>query len=217
MSETEQELTGDELEQAEESELEQAGEEEEAEAAFEGAKTGPEQAAADEAAAKARDKALTAEDKRHNTALGKVFGQEWPQHVRCALCDGIGFLGPELAAAMTNEEWSQVLAAAIAMTLRPYIADSNYQRCEHCDGWGQTLSGAQDPEHFTKLCDVCSGNGYIQRTPKLPQIQPVTPINGVPESPVYSIPSYGSPAADDAWGRPGGHPHYGIPPAAVQG
>lgn len=181
----------------------------------------PEQAepspAADQAALEAQDKALTAEDGRHNKALGKIYGDEWPEHVRCALCDGIGFLHPELASGLTNEQWAQVVGAAIAMTQRPYIEDANYERCQHCDGWGQTLSGAQDPEHYTKLCDVCSGNGYIQRAPRLPQLAPVPQTTGGNGTVDLTFPTYGSPAVDDAWGRPGGHPHYGVPPAAIQG
>lgn len=217
MSEVEQELEAEEAEAAEAAadsdEQETTGDEE----AFEGVKTAPEQAAADEKAAQALDKALTAEDNRHNRALGKLYGDEWPQHVRCALCDGIGFLHPELASGLSNDQWAHVVGAAIAMTQRPYIEDSNYERCEHCDGWGQTLSGARDPEHYTKLCDVCSGNGFIQRAPRLPSIQPVPAASNGQEQPTFTIPSYGSPAMDDQWGRPGGHPHYGIPPAAVQG
>jgi hypothetical protein len=170
----------------------------------------------DEAQAAAIDKALTAEDTRHNKALGKIYGEQWPEHVRCALCDGIGFLSPELAAGLTNAQWEQLLETAVTLVSMPLVADKNYQRCEHCDGWGKTISGAQNADHYTKLCDVCSGNGFIQRTPSFtpPPVIPMPEVNGTPPAPV--IPNYGSPAVDDAWGRPGGHPHYGIPPAAVQ-
>lgn len=184
---------------------------------FEEPLTAPEQAAKDEAAAMALDRKLTSEDKRHQTALGKAFGEEWPQHVRCALCDGIGFLDPNLAGGLTHDQWGQVLETAIAMTVVPYIEDTNYETCPHCDGRGKTLSGAKPPLDPTKLCDVCSGNGFIQKAPRVPQyVAPVTtaPTNGQIE---YTIPSYGSSAADDQWGRPAGHAHYGIPPAAVVG
>jgi hypothetical protein len=174
------------------------------------------QAIIDQKAADALDKALTAEDTRHQKALGKAFGEQWPEHVRCALCDGIGFLSPELASGLTNAQWEQLLETAVTLVSMPLIQDTNYQRCEHCDGWGKTISGAQNADHYTKLCDVCSGNGFIQTTPKFTPIA-VPNLSGgsvLTSGPV--IPNYGSPASDDAWGRPGGHPHYGIPPAAVQ-
>jgi hypothetical protein len=173
------------------------------------------QAVTDERQAVALDKALTAEDTRHQKALGKALGDTWPEHVRCSLCDGVGFLSPELAAGLTTEQWDKLLETAVSLVTMPLVPDPNYERCTNCDGWGKTISGSQNAEHYTKLCDVCSGNGYNQRAPRLPQIQPLVADNGASASPVAAIPSYGSPAADDLWGRPGGHPHYGIPPAAV--
>jgi hypothetical protein len=175
------------------------------------------QAITDEKNAAALDKALTAEDTRHQKALGKAFGEQWPEHVRCALCDGVGFLAPELAQGLNNAQWEELLGVAAMLVTSDYEDDPMYETCPNCKGKTKTKSGAQDAEHYLKMCDVCSGNGFVARTPKftplpVPDIQP---MNGTQSQPV--IPNYGSPAADDLWGRPGGHPHYGIPPAAVTG
>lgn len=177
----------------------------------------PEPVEPDEAALAAQDRALSSEDTRHQKALGKAYGDAWPEHVRCALCDGVGFLNPELAMSLNNAQWEQLLQVAVMLVTDEYVQDPNYEMCPNCMGKTKTRSGAQDAEHYLKLCDVCSGNGYIGRQPKLPTLTPISP-NGEatgPSMPV--IPSYGAPGPDDAWGRPSGHSHYGIPPAMVNG
>lgn len=161
------------------------------------------------------DKALTAEDKRHQNALGKAYGESWPEHVRCAMCDGIGFMSPEAARALTTAQWEQLLQVAAMLVTEDYIEDSNYQMCENCAGKGQTRSGATNADHYLKLCDGCSGNGYVQRVPQAPAFTMPAPLTNGTESVAASNPSYGSPAPDDPWGRHAGHPHYGIDPNYV--
>ncbi len=177
----------------------------------------PEPVEPDEAALAAQDRALSSEDTRHQKALAKAYGDVWPEHVRCALCDGVGFLNPELAMSLNNAQWEQLLQVAVMLVTDEYVQDPNYETCPNCQGKTKTRSGAQDAEHYLKLCDVCSGNGYVQRAPKLPTITPISP-NGEATGPsIPVIPSYGAPSPDDTWGRPAGHSHYGIPPAMVNG
>ncbi len=195
-------------------EPEDEGDEEE-EASFEGAKTPAEQAAVDEAALAKLDKALTAEDKRHQAALGKALGDSWPEHVRCAMCDGVGFLGPEAARALTTAQWGELLQVAAMLVTEDYVQDQNYETCQNCAGKGQTRSGATNSDHYLKLCDGCQGNGYVQRAPQVPTYSMPAPIQVTNGAEPMTQASYGSPEKDDAWGRHAGHPHYGIDPRYV--
>ena len=202
--------------EAEEQEQEQEEEQTEPEAPVEPEQLEPE-SVIDEALLQKRDRDLTTEANRHEKALGKVFGDEWPTHVRCGLCDGIGFLPPELAHGLTNDQWEKVLEAAVAFTVMEYREDPDYETCPTCGGTGETISGAKPPKPALKLCDGCGGNGFVQKVAKITPI-PVPDASTWGNGAAVAAPvSYGSPAPDDQWGRPGGHPHYGIPPAAVTG
>lgn len=215
MSEAEHEIEAEEVEETEAENEPETGDEPEQAEDFEGVKTPAEQAAADEAAMVKQDKALTAEDKRHQTALGKAYGDSWPEHVRCAMCDGEGFMQPEAAQALTHDQWGELLQVAAMLVVEDYVQDPNYETCPNCKGKTKTRSGAQDSEHYLKICDVCSGNGYIPKQPVQPQFTLPAPITNGTESVANANPSYGSPAPDDPWGRHAGHPHYGIDPNYV--
>lgn len=171
----------------------------------------------DEALLAARDRALTQEDKRHQTALGKAFGDEWPEHVRCGLCDGIGFLPPELARGLTAAQWEQVVETAVSLTVIEYVQDPNYETCPTCHGLAKTFSGAKPPNDPLKMCDGCGGQGYVQKVAQIKPIPVPDPSTWGNKGEYAIVQQYGSPAPNDEWGRPGGHPHYGIPPAAVTG
>jgi rubrerythrin len=169
-------------------------------------------------AAMARDKAAEREHKRHENALAKIHGeQEWQLYSLCPLCVGDGYLTPWPQGEMVPEQFEAITAFAGRTEPVEYKESSFHQRCEECDGRGHTISGAQPPLDPLKLCDACNGNGYTQKTPQLPTPAPVTIPATANGQGVPIIPSYGSPGPADEWGRPSGHAHYGIPPAAVIG
>jgi len=86
--------------------------------------------------------------------------------------------------------------------------------CVSCNGHGQVISGAKNANALV-MCMDCTGNGYVSITP--PQsVQQWQPPNGAGQVPVGYLPS----SADqmptrDQWGRPLGHPQFGMDPASV--
>lgn len=84
--------------------------------------------------------------------------------------------------------------------------------CEKCNALGEVLTGSRKPGQETKPCSACSGTGWKTKMPTAPQMPTVTfaqqPANGAQVTPeTYQV--------KDSWGRPHGHPHFGIDPVAI--
>ena len=168
-----------------------------------------------ERAIKAREKSLEREYKRHEGALERAWGTIWEQFVCCPLCEGDGFLVPKPAGSMDPEQFVAVTVLAGQMQTPELPDDQDYVVCVNCQGWGNTNIAGSKREGLSKQCDRCLGQGYTKTTAV--NVVPIVPM--IPEvtstAPAPPIPSYGAPGPDDQWGRPTGHAHYGIPPAAV--
>ena len=161
------------------------------------------------------EKALERENKRHEKSLSTLYAEQWEHYVMCPLCIGEGFLRPWPVGELPGEQLDAMDVLSGRFTPPEYVEDADYQRCDHCDGWGKTITGAQDPGHLTKLCDKCSGNGFKARSPSFVVVPP-TPLPGAPDA-MNAQPAvnYGASGPADAWGRPAGHVHYGIEPQFV--
>lgn len=169
----------------------------------------------DEARHRMIDKALEKEHKRHERTLSALYAEEWESRVMCPLCIGEGFVLPYRPGELPAEQLDAMDALSGRYSPPEYVEDSDYEGCSHCDGQGHTITGSKNPEHVTKLCDKCSGNGFVR---KAPSYAPVTPIHAqVPETPQapQAPVSYGATGNPDQWGRPPGHVHYGIEPQFV--
>jgi pyruvate/2-oxoglutarate dehydrogenase complex dihydrolipoamide acyltransferase (E2) component len=130
----------------------------------------------------------------------------------CPLCTFPGLAIPR----SENEVTSDVEAAVLGMIGRepqPKLRRSEaYQRCPECDGWGEVDTDAQKAISRAAVCPnpLCGGKGYV--TVSLDR-RPATSANGYPGAEIPHTPlPQGIP---DAWGRPAGHVHWGIDPAAV--
>lgn len=195
-----------EKEEAEEAELE----EEEAEEAEPEAEPDPELSSE---AVLQRDKSLESEAKRHETRLATLHGaEEWELYNMCPLCIGDGFLVPWSNGELPDEQFAAITALAGHMPAVELIEDSDYQGCTHCGGAGETRISEPNPRGVTKQCDKCLGSGYVPAAPKFAQPAPLATLQNGTE-PVVIPSNWGSPAANDQWGRAAGHPHYGIDPA----
>ena len=86
------------------------------------------------------------------------------------------------------------------------------EACPKCKAKGHTKTGSQVDGQRTKPCGKCNGAGWIT---KMPPLAPVTQFDfgqngvaGVPITPdTYQV--------KDSWGRPSGHPHFGIDPVSI--
>lgn len=160
-------------------------------------------------------KAFDREATRHEKALAKLYGAAWDDRTMCPLCVGEGFMTPLPAGVMPPEQFAAVTALAGYTQEVELQNDEDYVVCQNCAGWGSTKIKDSKREGLSKQCDRCLGQGYVKTT-NVTQLPQAYVIPGPAEIPAPAAPvSYGAPGPNDAWGRPTGHTHYGVPPAAV--
>lgn len=149
------------------------------------------------------------------TRLAKILGDEMVAH-DCPLCSALGYL-PELpppgATLEVVETDDGVSFNILAPGVPPELKDARDKvACDWCDGYGQVRSGSKFPPAAVVPCTKCLGNGWQTVAADAPQtIYVPSPTGAVPNGATnqpMQVP-------DDAWGRPYGHPHYGMPPSMV--
>jgi len=84
--------------------------------------------------------------------------------------------------------------------------------CDKCNALGEVLTGSRKPGQETKPCSACSGTGWRTKLREVASVasltNPVMPNGGaIPSPETYQV--------KDSWGRPSGHPHFGIDPVAI--
>lgn len=149
--------------------------------------------------------------------LGEILTPEYVAH-DCLLCGGLGFT-PDLPPGGSSFSVIED-EGGLRIEVQAPLAESGLEQakdkgpCDECNALGMVLTGSRNPNAQVAPCGKCSGNGWIivaRDTPApLPQFVPGMP-NTAPT---------GGPAADvgiDAWGRPAGHQHWGVPPASIPG
>jgi len=163
--------------------------------------TPPEPAALGEVDAERMGKALEKANTTYRNALGRIDGLEFDAFAECEKCNGMGFVPPNLEPA-------------------PDVLDApDKVRCHGCNGWGVQATPSLAATHDFEQCITCTGNGWVIKA--IEAAQPVYPIHNIP--PIQTAPAgYTSDAnglppqpTTDAWQRPVGHPHFGVPPASL--
>ena len=159
-----------------------------------------------------RARNLEGETRRHEKALRKIYGDDFETLAVCPLCLSDGYIIPAPPGAMPPEQWEAVQLAAGQLAEENYREADFAETCPTCDGWGKVLSGSKDPTHRTIPCRPCEGKGWKA---KLGEPAPL-PTFTLPAPP----PPNGAASIDwtrprDQWGRPEGHPHFGMEPSLV--
>lgn len=160
----------------------------------------------------AAQRALDKENRRHSSAVAKIMGADFAELLECPCCQIPGFVFPFQAGTVHDEERRAAVEAYLGASGPNYVEATDRARCEACDGLGEVLSGSRNPLHRVVPCSPCGGLGWVQVSAQVAPLsaghsdgymktaQPVQQTNG-------DVP--------DLWGRPPGHPHYGMAPAAV--
>lgn len=162
---------------------------------------------------KQSERAILAQQKR----LAGILGEDYVAH-RCVLCAGIGYtpvpppIGARLLIVATEK--------GPAFELEPPPPERKLRqapdkaRCEECDGEGMCETGAQTENGWAAPCSKCSGNGWVT----VARVEPLV-YGGPTYTPPQPQPTAAMLAAQtpDAWGRPAGHQHWGVPPAQIAG
>lgn len=159
-----------------------------------------------------RQKAWDAERDRHMEKAKAADDYRYAMSVICPFCEGHGLMYEP----QTPEEQSQlrgfILQVAGEATPEELHDHPTYHRCETCEGFGKVRTGSRVAGQEALNCPDCNGQGHTggARAP-MPTPLPTAaaePPPGVPPEEQARI-------GNDAWGRPPGHPHYGLLPAQV--
>jgi hypothetical protein len=149
--------------------------------------------------------------------LAGILGDEYVAH-DCLLCGALGFV-PELPPPGTTfttvqDEAGIALVAAPPEPERQLVRAKDKAPCDWCDAEGFVDTGSKNPNTKFMPCTKCAGNGWVI----VAVDEPVTPAFGaVPTVQMPDAQAGTENVGADAWGRPAGHQHWGVPPAMIQG
>jgi hypothetical protein len=166
-----------------------------------------------EEAIKKAESAMRAQRKR----LAGILGADYVAH-ECLFCSGLGYTPepPPLGARLHIIETADGLGfeAEPPPSEIPLKQAPDKGICGECDGYGEVLTGSRAPHGMVAPCSKCNGNGWLM----VIRPEPGVPIWQGTASP-QPVPTLGMIEAGtpDAWGRPAGHQHWGVPPAQIPG
>ncbi len=149
--------------------------------------------------------------------LGKIVGDDMVAH-ECLLCTGIGFLpelpppGATLEVVATDDGLKlDIRAPGVPVELKD-ARDKG--ACDWCDGYGQVRTHSKNPNAAVASCSKCNGHGWVTVAADVPTNVYVPPVAGQAGN---SANGQQMEVPNDAWDRPYGHPHYGMPPSMIGG
>jgi hypothetical protein len=157
-------------------------------------------------------KSLEREAQRHAREVEKRAGPMFADLTPCPLCVTAGFAFKFVGQPIDPAQAEAVHALLGETAPTEYAQDPDTERCDTCNGWGEVLSGAQADRSKVIQCNRCGGKGYRQKiqqyAPPIPLVTPPFPGAEIPHTPLPQ-------GSKDGWGRPAGHPHWGVDPASI--
>lgn len=157
-------------------------------------------------------KRLESEADRHAKRVAEIMGDDFALLVPSPVdwTPGFIFNVPEMHP--TPEAVAALHALLGEVPPADYPDDPGRQACDVCLGTSKLKTGSLDPNEGALPCRFCMGHGWIgEGNPKVQPLQLVPPVaseNGAQQQP-------NALQVADRWGRPFGHPHYGLEPAYV--
>jgi hypothetical protein len=148
---------------------------------------------------------------RNVERLADEYGQDV---MPCPVCERVD-IAPLIVARMVAippEGWAALAQMGGAEPEPPHEQAEGVVMCPRCKGWGELDYPTRNPHMARQTCPRCSGNGYV---PDEQAEQPQAPVLQLPSLPTPQVFAPTGPRGSDQWGRPQGHPHYGLDPAAV--
>ena len=146
--------------------------------------------------------------------MATIMGEDLSEVELCPLCATFtaGFVLP-YAALTADVSLKDAVRRLNGDAAQPELQSAkNAQRCPDCDGWGDVLTGAQIERGRIIPCLKCNGTGHVAKL-YVPD-QPAStsePYPGSGEKIVGAPPG----GVSDGYGRPAGHPHWGVDPATI--
>ena len=155
---------------------------------------------------------LEREGERHAKRVAEIMGDDFALLVPNPTDWTPGFLFnvPEM---LPFPEQVAAFDAIIGRGASAELAEAeDAEGCDKCNALGEVLTGSRKQGQETKPCSACNGTGWKTKLyPVAPPAQLSGSISGNVSGPVtpdtYQV--------KDSWGRPRGHPHFGIDPVSI--
>ena len=155
---------------------------------------------------------LAREADRHAKRVQEIMGEDFALLVPSPVdwTPGFIFNVPEMHP--FPEQIDALLALVGRQTEDDLLDADDAEACDKCNARGITKTGSRVDGQRTKPCGKCNGNGWV--TKFTPVVVQTGYSNGSPAtgSAVISPETF---AVTDRWGRPNGHPHFGLDPVTV--
>jgi hypothetical protein len=158
-----------------------------------------------------RREAQAAAQAKNVEKLANEYGQDVAE---CPVCERVDLAALIVAKVrdIPAEGWQQLAAVGGHEPEPEHRMAEGVVMCDRCNGWGDLDYPTRNEHMKRQSCPRCAGNGYVPEQQAEQPSAPVLQLPSFPSTPGPPTPQY---TPHDPWGRPQGHPHYGLDPAAV--
>lgn len=155
---------------------------------------------------------LEREADRHAKRVAEIMGDDFALLVPSPVDWTPGFIFDIPPMHPTPDQVAALHAILGQAAPAEYPFDPDREACDVCEGTGNLRTHSHVPAEVALPCRFCQGHGWVgEGNPKIEpfKLAPVQPLPaGAPVTPdTYQV--------KDSWGRPAGHPHFGIDPVAI--
>lgn len=155
---------------------------------------------------------LEREAERHAKRVAEIMGEDFALLVPSPVDWTPGFIFNVEGMLPEPEQLAALDAIMGRGSFETYSPAPDAEGCETCNALGEVLTGSKKDGQRTKPCSDCTGTGWRHK------MLPPAAVQQLPNSTQQGFSIAAPPntvQVADQYGRPFGHPHYGMNPASI--